>query len=400
VIRRRHVFYVEGYDPQGAEGYHGIFVRNAKRFLQLWPIALTVGKLQIDSELRARWDIEAAGPNWRTAVRYEFLRQEGIVRANMAQPIWRQVLRALRWALDDLASGTTFRVWRASPLFAAHLLFFQVMLVLWIAVAAGGGWLLGLAVTRLGHVSLGVGLPIGFAAAIVLFLLLKPLADRWFVVQINSCWPNLRQFARGDPSCFDHAIEACARGLVAAARDNEVDEIVVIGHSGGGAIAPAVVTHALELDPQVGRRGPPIVLMTLGSIAPGAALHPEAAWLRATFARLAAEASLRWIDCQSRMDIMNFWNFDPVEGIGVSVGAHRCNPMVWPLRFRDMLSPAFFRRMRFNFFRLHYQFIMANDRRAPYDYFMLVCGPVPVEHWARDPQAVLAAFAADASYAA
>ena len=41
---------------------------------------------------------------------------------------------------------------------------------------------------------------------------------------------------------------------------------------------------------------------------------------------------------------------------------------------------------------------MANDRRAPYDYFMLVCGPVPVAAWARDPQrAVLAAFAADGS---
>ena len=32
---------------------------------------------------------------------------------------------------------------------------------------------------------------------------------------------------------------------------------------------------------------------------------------------------------------------------------------------------------------MHYQFIMANDMRAPYDYMMLVCGPVPVEQWAR-----------------
>ena len=25
LIRRRHVLYVEGYDPQGAEGYHNLF---------------------------------------------------------------------------------------------------------------------------------------------------------------------------------------------------------------------------------------------------------------------------------------------------------------------------------------------------------------------------------------
>jgi hypothetical protein len=70
------------------------------------------------------------------------------------------------------------------------------------------------------------------------------------------------------------------------------------------------------------------------------------------------------------------------------------------VRFGDMLSRQFYWRIRFNFFRLHYQFIMASDRRAPYDYFLLVCGPVPVAAWARDPNGVLAAFAADGSLAA
>ena len=70
------------------------------------------------------------------------------------------------------------------------------------------------------------------------------------------------------------------------------------------------------------------------------------------------------------------------------------------LRFRDMLSPQFFRRLRFHFFRLHYQFIMANDRRARYDYFMLLTGPVPVATWARRDYEMMTAFAADATLAA
>jgi hypothetical protein len=65
------------------------------------------------------------------------------------------------------------------------------------------------------------------------------------------------------------------------------------------------------------------------------------------------------------------------------------------VRFRDMLSPELYRRIRLNFFRLHYQFIMANDQRGPYDYFMLVCGPLPVATWAKDPLAALAAFGPD-----
>jgi hypothetical protein len=180
-------------------------------------------------------------------------------------------------------------------------------------------------------------------------------------------------------------------------RANDADEIIVIGHSGGGALAPAVIVRALELDPEVGWRGPPLVLLTLGSIAPGAALHPNATKLRAVFARLAVEPSVLWIDSQSRKDVLNFWDFDPVDGIGVHVGDARCNPLLWKVRFRDMLSPELYKRIRLNFFRLHYQFIMANDQRAPYDYFMLVCGPLPVARWAKDPSAVLATFAADAS---
>ena len=70
LIRRRHVFYVEGYDPQGAEGYYGIFQRTWKRFLKIWPIDVKLGPLTLDSELQAHWDIEASGPNWRVSTRY------------------------------------------------------------------------------------------------------------------------------------------------------------------------------------------------------------------------------------------------------------------------------------------------------------------------------------------
>jgi hypothetical protein len=73
--------------------------------------------------------------------------------------------------------------------------------------------------------------------------------------------------------------------------------------------------------------------------------------------------------------------------------------LIWILRFRDMLSPEFFRWLRFHFFRLHYQFIMANDRRARYDYFMLLTGPIPVATWARHDYEALMAFERDAAVA-
>jgi hypothetical protein len=398
MIRRRHVIYVEGYDPQGAEGYHNLFARSFKRFLKNWPLRTTVGELQIDSDDFAHWDIEAAGPNWQVSTRYDFLRQEQMIRANMAEPMWRQVPRALAWTVNYLFTGTLFRVYRASHQYGLVLTHFQMLLIYWLGLSALGGWLIGwLAMHYLGAPAV-LGIAVGIAAAVGCFKLLRPLADRLFVVQINSHWPYLLEYARGEPSCFDRPIEAGARRLVEVARLNQSDEIVVVGHSGGGVTAPAVVARALELDADLGRRGPRIVLLTPGSLMPGIGLHRGASKVRAVIERVAVEPSILWIDVQARADALNFYNFDPVSGIGVDVGSRRCNPLIWIARFRDMLAPEFYDKLRWNLFRMHYQFIMANDMRAPYEYMMLMCGPVPVEQWARRGQETLAAFAQDASY--
>jgi hypothetical protein len=400
LIRRRHVLYVEGYDPQGAEGYHHLFSRSFKRFLKNWPLQTSIGGMQIDSDDLAHWTVDARGPNWQVATRYDFLRQEQMIRANMAEPMSRQVPRALGWALNYLFTGTLFRVYRAAHLYGIALTTFQMLLIWWLLLAALGGWAVGWIVLRLTGAPTVVGAAVAIVAALACFRLLRPLADKLFVVQINSHWPYLLEYARGEPSCFDRCIEAGARRLVEVARANEADELVVVGHSGGGVTAPALVARALELDPELGRHGPRVVLLTPGSLMPGIGLHRSAAKVRAVIARIAVEPSVLWIDAQARADALNFYDFDPVAGIGVDAGPARCNPLIWRVRLRDMLAPQFFRKLRRSLFRLHYQFIMANDVRAPYEYMMLVCGPVPVEQWARRGQEILAGFAADASYRA
>src|SRR3954469_15432367 len=135
----------------------------------------------------------------------------------------------------------------------------------------------------------------GAAAAAACSALRRPLAENLFVVQINSHWPYLLRYARGEPSCFDHFIEDGAQRLVKIASANAVNEIVVVGHSGGGVLAPAVVARALELDPALGDHGPKVVLLTPGSLMPGIGLHRHATKVRNVVHRVAIEASILWI---------------------------------------------------------------------------------------------------------
>ena len=94
---------------------------------------------------------------------------------------------------------------------------------------------------------------------------------------------------------------------------------------------------------------------------------------------LAVEPSIDWIDCQARKDVMNFYQFDPIASHGIDVGAARRNPKIVPVRFRDIIRPEHYQKFRWQFFRVHFQFVMANERPNAYDFFMIVCGPVPLE---------------------
>jgi hypothetical protein len=85
------------------------------------------------------------------------------------------------------------------------------------------------------------------------------------------------------------------------------------------------------------------------------------------------ESALTWLDVQSRKDVMSFYPFDQAAGHGISVAASNLRTL--SVRFRDVLKPENYKRFRWRFFRVHFQYLMANERRATYDYFMMICGP-------------------------
>jgi pimeloyl-ACP methyl ester carboxylesterase len=382
-VQRRHVIYVAGYEPRGAKGYCKLFERECDRFQRIWPVSATVEPTDFDSEDFARWLVDVRASNWQVSTTYDFLRLERFIRSDLAEPMVRHIPRSLGWVIGDLVTGAQFRIFRAAWRFGLHLLFVQVVLLAWLAFAAAIGATAGSVVTgRLG-LPMPVGIVTSLLAAAAAFLALQPIARRLGAIQITSCWATLRRFGRGRATWLDQVIDIGARHLIAAARQNDADEIVVVGHSAGCVIASAVIARALEWDQELGRRGPRLVLLTLGSVMPAVALHPAGRRMRDIVGRLAVEPALAWIDCKFRKDVMSFVNCDPVEGIGVHVSGRRRNPLTWRVPFKDMLSPEGYRRLRWKFFRVHFQYIMASDRPCAYDYILLVAGPVAVAEWAK-----------------
>jgi protein-S-isoprenylcysteine O-methyltransferase Ste14 len=89
--------------------------------------------------------------------------------------------------------------------------------------------------------------------------------------------------------------------------------------------------------------------------------------------RVAKSHAIFWGDYQALSDPLNFYKSRPMGEMGLST---ENEATVRVVRVSRMLDDEMYRRIRLNFFHLHCQFISGNDKRALYDYFMLVCGPI------------------------
>jgi hypothetical protein len=148
----------------------------------------------------------------------------------------------------------------------------------------------------------------------------------------------------------------------------------------------------LQLDPQLAYRGQQLHLVSSGSSLLKLALHPAAGWLRQATFRVANSPLIYWVDFQAQADIINAYNVNPVIALGIPATG---KPIVKIIDIRLMLTKATYRRLHFNFLRIHRQATMGNEQRYFYDYYMVCCGPMPIIHWVANSDAAVGAFSAE-----
>jgi hypothetical protein len=397
-VERRHVIYVQGYDPRGLAQYYRMFRTELRKFAGLYELTATINRPQgaADGET-AYWTIDTLASDWQTHTRYDFLRWEDLIQRDLAAPIWHTVFRGefLFWKM--ILNGTFMRFWKANWRFAIFIAYPHLMLY----VETLGALLVGFACGK-GFAALGFASPWNMTAAAVAFAamlwaLLKFTESRSYLLYLTADMIWTWEFAHGLEPAWDQRIDHFAQYLVDAVGRSDAEEVVIVGHSSGSFLSVEILARALKLDPDLGRRGPRIVLLTIGGNLPIFGFHAAAQEFRDHLRRLAVEPSVDWIDCQARKDVMNFYPFDPIAGHGIDVGAARRNPLFVPVRFRDIIEPAHYNLFRWRFFRVHFQFVMANERPHPYDFFMIACGPVPLRERMARPEAAVAIAAGDAA---
>jgi pimeloyl-ACP methyl ester carboxylesterase len=397
-VQHRHIIYVQGYDPRGLAQYYRMFRTELRKFGRLYHLSASISPPQVapDGET-ASWTIETKAGDWQTRTSYDFLRWEDLIQRDLAAPIWGTVFHAM-WIYWRLVfSGTIARFWKAHWRFATFITYPHLVLLVEALCAAG----IAFAFEK-GLDALGIPDPFSIAAAAALFVavlgtVLKHTENQTYLLYLLSDTIWTWEFSHRQRPEWDERIDRFAQYLAKVARSSDAEEIVVVGHSSGSFLGAEILARALKLDPALGRHGPRIVLLTIGGNFPIVGFHAASQDFRDHLRLLAIEPSIDWIDCQSRKDVMNFYPFDPIAGHGIDAGSSRRNPTIVPVRFREIIKAEHYNLFRWKFFRVHFQFVMANERPHAYDFFMIVCGPIPLSERMARPEAALAIATGDAT---
>jgi hypothetical protein len=383
-VSKRLVFHVGGYDPITPHaGAQRRFVREIARFQLIWSVKASIHGLHEGAD-PMKWSVTTTGPNWRVETVYRLIRWDDVIESFSRRTIYRRIPLGILAFLDFVVSGALRGYLRTNWHYAAFFLYPFVMFGVLILVTS----LIGVLVLKASGSILA-----GIVAIVVPLAAL--LAGPWRWLRLDTLfddWSFSREYVRKGNRTLEQRLEKLAAEIAAAAGGSDADELLVIGHSLGAVIAIDLLDRALTLDPTFGTRKIPVTFLTIGSSVLKIGLHRGATRFRGAVARVASSPGIFWGDYQARVDIMNFYNTNPMAEMALPT---EDGPIVRLVEFGRMLEHAMYRSIRLKFYRLHCQFISGNDRRAPYDYFMLVCGPVSAESQTRAADGVVSMIGED-----
>ncbi|NNE53281.1 MAG: hypothetical protein HKN30_12895 [Sulfitobacter sp.] len=375
-VKRRRVFYIPGYDPIHPRRYRELYRKEGAA--QAAISGYEIGLKPKSPGGNYGWHVAASIDGCEIESEVEVLVWSDIVRDSMANSIPATYLQLALTAWVYLSSGTLWRLMRLrkGPVIAALYPIGMLLLQLLLACLAGA------VIIWAGRAAL---LPyLGVSGSVIAAL----LALAGFVLL-------LRWFKRKDSKFFayylmhDYAYSAATRGAnppgleirmaefegaIAAALKEDVEEVLVVGHSSGAHLGVSVLADLIR-GGRVSDDGPALAFLSLGQVVPMVSFLPDAHRLRADLRYLSARDEITWVDVTAPGDGCAFALCDPVSVSGVAPDNKKW-PLVFSAAFTQTLSPARWRALRWRFFRLHFQYLCAFDRPKDYDYFQVTAGPL------------------------
>lgn len=368
-VQQRRVFYIPGYDPFHPRRYRELYRKEAKAQAEISGYEIGIKPRK---GARYGWTVDAVTGVEAVQAEIEVLVWSDLVRDSMATGIPGTYLQLCRTAWIYIASGTLRRLmWlRKGPVIAA--LYPVGMLLMQLALAIMAGWVLGGAATALTGID-GLGWLAGLPLMAAVLLWFRKKDNKLFAYYLMHDYAYSAKLRGAYPPELETRMAAFASDI-AQSLTEEVDEVLVVGHSSGAFLAVTILADLLR-QKRLPANGPRLSLLTLGQVIPMVSFLPEANRLRGDLHFLSQQGDVTWVDVSAPGDGCAFALCDPVAVSGVAPENQK-GPLILSAAFTKTLLPDTWANLRWRFFRLHFQYLCAFDNPGDYDYFQITAGPM------------------------
>ena len=383
-VKRRRVFYIPGYDPIHPRRYRELY--RTESTAQAAISNYEIGQTPKTGKGPYGWHVNAVIDGAKVEADVEVLLWSDIVRDSMATSIPATYWQLVRTAWTYITTGTLRRLmWmRKGPVIAALYPVGMLLLQLLIAVIAGAmvnAWGKSLLMPYIGIVGHLISLAAGAALFAVILRWFKKKDGKFFAYYLMHDHAFSARWRGANPPALENRMDAFG-DIIAAALQDDVDEVLIVGHSSGAHLAVSILADLFRAG-RVPTGGPALGFLSLGQVVPMMSFLPDAYRLRADLAHLSGQNGVTWVDVTAPGDGCAFALCDPVAVSGV-----QSNDSKWPLvisaAFTQSLAPETWKALRWKFFKLHFQYLCAFDRPKDYDYFQITAGPLTLADRYRD----------------
>lgn len=375
IVKRRGVFFVGGFDPKSPGEFFMRMSRENRRFEDCWGTKVTAAQPQTVAEditcSRYTTTDPQASPQWTVETDFHFLSLDDVVLTEFRKPLLTRLGRYARTFANFMVSGTGFAFIRHAWRFFLYFFYPALMFILALLIS----YLVAMLIA-------GSGIQLAFPLALLVFFatlvaLIRFGGNRYHVLHLMDLWSFSRDFIVQSHPLIRRKLDRFADNIIAADQSGNYDEILMIGHSTGGALILDAAARAGEKDGGFGARKADVVVLTVGSTALKVGLHPSAGWFRLKISSLFSKHPVGWVEYQCMSDVINFYQTNPPELMGFDSTMQR--PFLRQrMKIKDMLEPVTYKRLRKNFFRIHYQFVFGNNYKYHYDFPAICFGPATV----------------------
>lgn len=369
-VKKRRVFYIPGYDPMLPRRYRELYRSEGKDQAEISGYTLELKGKTGGSNYG--WLVDTVIDSKDTHTEIEFLLWSDIVRVSMDRTIPGTFLLLARVVWIYVATGALFRLTRLrkGPVIAALYPVFMLAFQLFFAVLLG--WAVGYGFAQI--VPLWLGWSIGLVVAGWMMVWFRRIDNRLFAYYLLHDYAFSAQFYGANPPELADRMQSFVADIHAALHSG-VDEVLLVGHSSGAHLGVSVLADLLRQHPPDGTSAK-LGFLTLGQVVPMVSFLPKAGQLRADLQFLSHQDSVTWIDVTAPGDGCTFALCDPVSVSGADPDQTRKWPLVVSAAFTQSLSSGKHNRLKWRFFRLHFQYLCAFDRPGDYDYFQITAGPI------------------------